>query len=312
MKKIELLFVAVFLIFILMGCNKMNNETYNKLNIVTSFYPMYIATSNIVEGVEDVELTNMTKTDVGCLHDYQLTTKDMNVLEKADVFIINGGGMESFLDKAISAYPALNIINSSDGIIKKHEIEEHSYVQNVEGSHEHKDGHHHGENSHIWVSISMYIEQVKNIANELSQIDETNKDKYISNANKYIEKLDSLKNEMHKELDDLENRNIITFHEAFEFFAEEFDLNVVAVIEREPGTSPSAGELAKIIETAKSTNATAIFVEPQYDSNIANIIATETNRPVYNLDPVVTGELSKDAYEKIMKENLEVLKEALK
>lgn len=307
MKKIYMIFIVVILMFVLIGCNQTNYKDKNKLNIVTSFYPMYIATSNITDGIEDINLTNMTKTDVGCLHDYKLTTKDMNVLERADVFIINGGGMESFLDKAISAYPNLKIINASDGILEKHEDEDHH--EEIE---KHEEGHHHEQNSHIWVSISMYIEQVRNIANKLSEIDTKNKEKYLSNANAYIEKLESLKNEMHNELDDLEHRNIITFHEAFEFFAEEFNLNVVAVIEREPGTSPSAGELAEIINKTKDTNAVAIFVEPQYDSSVAKVIASETNKPVYTLDPIVTGELNKDAYEKIMKENLEVLKEALK
>ncbi|MBQ9314813.1 MAG: zinc ABC transporter substrate-binding protein [Clostridia bacterium] len=305
MKNICYFFIFFMMLFTLIGCSQSQNKDTNKLNIVTSFYPIYIATSNIVDNVENVNLSNMTNIEVGCLHDYQLTTKDMNELERADIFIVNGGGMESFLDKAINTCPELNIIDSSEGIIQAHEQEEHA-----EEDDEH--GHHHGENAHIWVSISMYIEQVKNIAESLGKIDSQNKEKYMANANNYINKLEELKEQMHSELGVLKNRNIVTFHEAFEFFAEEFGLNVVAVIEREPGTSPSAGELAKIIEDIKDTNATAIFVEPQYDAGIANVIANETNKPVYTLDPVVTGELSKDAYERIMKENLRILKEALK
>lgn len=302
MKRIRLAFTIILLTFSLFGCNGTEQVNSNKVvNIVTSFYPMYIAASNIVDGIDDVKLTNMTKTEVGCLHDYQLTTKDMNVLEKADVFIINGGGMESFLNKAMSAYPELSIINASENIIENHIEEVHM-----------GDVHNHEHNSHVWVSISMYIEQVKNIANELGKINPENKEKYLQNANNYINKLEKLKSKMHDTLDDLNNRNIVTFHEAFEFFAEEFGLNVVAVIEREPGTTPSAGELAEIIEKIKNVNASAIFVEPQYETSIANVIANETNVPVYTLDPVVTGDLEKDAYEKIMEKNMEVLKEALK
>lgn len=289
--------------FLLISCSEDKND--QKFNIVTSFYPMYIATSNIVDGIDDVSLKNMTNVEVGCLHDYQLTTKDMNILERANIFIINGGGMESFMEKAISAYPNLVIINSSEGILEKHDEEKHERITNNKE-------HHHGDNAHIWVSISMYIEQVKNIANQLSEVDPNNKDKYLSNANTYIQKLEKLKDEMHKDLDTIENKNIVTFHEAFEFFAEEFNLNVVAVIEREPGTSPSAGELANIIDTIKASNANAIFVEPQYEASVANTISKETGIPVYMLNPVVTGSLNKDAYEKIMKENLKVLKEALK
>ena len=302
MKKI-IFVLLIICCFILCGCGYQENKIdENKFNIVTSFYPMYVATSNIVDGVEDVTLSNMTDVQVGCLHDYQMTTKDMNKLEKADVFIINGGGMESFLDKATSSCKNLKVINSSEGILEENEHEE--------GHHEHEESHNE-ENAHIWVSISLYINQVQNIANELARADEKNADKYLENAEIYIEKLKTLKNEMHEKLDNLEKKNIVTFHEAFSYFADEFNLNVVAVIEREPGTSPSAGQLAKIIDEIKETSAKAIFVEPQYEKTTANVISKETGVPVYTLDPIVSGKLDKGEYERIMRENLKVLEEAL-
>ena len=302
MKKI-IFALLIICCFILCGCEYQENKIdENKFNIVTSFYPMYVATSNIVDGIEDVTLSNMTDVQVGCLHDYQMTTKDMNKLEKADVFIINGGGMESFLDKATSSCKNLKVINSSEGILEEDEHEE--------GHHGHEENHSE-ENAHIWVSISLYMEQVQNIANELAKVDEKNADKYLKNAEIYIEKLKVLNDEMHEKLDKLEKKNIVTFHEAFSYFADEFDLNVVAVIEREPGTSPSAGQLAKIIDEIKETSATAIFVEPQYEKTTANVISKETGVPVYTLDPIVSGKLDKGEYERIMRENLKVLEEAL-
>lgn len=302
MKKIVFVLLIVCC-FTLCGCGYQENKIdQNKFNIVTSFYPMYVATSNIVDGVEDVTLSNMTDVQVGCLHDYQMTTKDMNKLEKADVFIINGGGMESFLDKATSSCKNLKVINSSEGILEEGEHED--------DHHEHEESHNE-ENAHIWVSISLYINQVQNIANELAKVDEKNADKYLKNAEIYIEKLKNLKSEMHEKLDNLEKKNIVTFHEAFSYFADEFNLNVVAVIEREPGTSPSAGQLAKIIDEIKETSAKAIFVEPQYEKTIANVISKETGVPVYTLDPIVSGKLDKGEYERIMRENLKVLEEAL-
>lgn len=301
MKKFSILLLILML---LTGCNFKNEVNNNDLKIVTSFYPVYIATLNIVDGAENVSLSNLTSTDVGCLHDYQLTTANMLILNKADVLVINGGGMESFVQKAIDNSDGLKIIDSSNGILEEHE-ENHA-----ENNHNH--GHEHGENAHIWVSVSLYIEQVKNIKRELCVIDPKNKDIYEKNAAEYIEKLEKLKDEMHEQLDDIEDKNIVTFHEAFEFFAEEFDLNIVAVIEREPGTYPSAGELAEIIDIVRQMEAKAIFTEPQYFENAANIIARETGRTLYSLDPIVTGDLNKDAYEKTMRKNLEILVEALK
>lgn len=301
MKK-RLLFIALIIVSLfLVGCEKTQTIQEEKLNISTSFYPMYIATANIVDGVEDVTLECLASPEVGCLHDYQLTVNDMKKLEGADVFVINGGGMESFLDKAISVYPEIKIINASTDILEEHHAE-----------HEHEEGHHHEENPHVWVSVSLYIEQIKNIVEELKNVDPQNADKYEANAKLYIEKLTELKNEMHVKAESFNYKNVVTFHEAFEFFAEEFGLNVVAVIEREPGTYPSAKDLVRIVDTIKELDVNAIFVEPQYLKTAATTIANETKVNTYELDPVVSGTFEKDAYEKIMIKNIEVLEEALK
>ena len=117
---------------------------------------------------------------------------------------------------------------------------------------------------------------------------------------------------MHDVIDIAKNKNIVTFHEAFLYFAKEFDLNVVDVIQREPGTYPSAKEVAEIIKNIKDKDVSAIFVEPQYSRTAADTISKETGVLVYELDPIVTGQLEKDAYIETMEKNLEVLKQALR
>lgn len=304
-----LIFLILVLALSLTGCNKTSEEKSNStLDIVTSFYPMYIATSNIINGAENVTLKILASPEVGCLHDYQLTVKDMMTLENAEVFVINGGGMESFLDKAISNYQNLKIVNAFIETESGDELEEH----HEEEEHNHSHNHESDVNAHIWVSVSLYIEQVEKICDGLKNIDPENAELYEKNKNIYINKLEKLKEEMHQKLDNVEKKNIVTFHEAFYYFAKEFGLNIVSVIEREPGTSPSAGELVKIIDEIESKDVNAIFVEPQYLKTAANTISSETGISVYELDPIVSGNLEKDAYEEKMKKNLEVLLEALK
>jgi len=84
--------------------------------VVTSFYPMYVATENVIGDVEGVTLENLSEPQTGCLHDYQLTAADMKLLSKADVFIVNGGGIESFLSDVAESYPDLKIVQACDGI----------------------------------------------------------------------------------------------------------------------------------------------------------------------------------------------------
>lgn len=316
--KILILLLSTSLL--LMGCNNTKSTTATKdentINIVTSFYPIYISTLNIVKDVPNVNLTNMTKSQTGCLHDYQLTPQDLKTLENADILVVNGAGMESFLDDIISQYPDLKIIDASEGLNLIHEDEhEDEHEHEHEDEHEHDHDHDHEYNPHVWVSISGNISQVKNIASALGELNPENKSLYDSNANAYIAKLEDLSKEMHAELDNLPNRNIVTFHEAFPYFAKEFNLNIAAVMQIEPDSEPSAKEIEKIIETIKTNNIKALFTEPQYSSKVATTISNETGAKVYELDPIVTGDSTPDSYDDYinkMKENLNVLKEALK
>jgi zinc transport system substrate-binding protein len=262
------------------------------VEILTSFYPMYVSTLNVVGDTPGVNVTCLTPPIVGCLHDYSLSPGDMKKLAGADIFVVNGAGMESFLDKVVKQLPSLEIIEASKGIRLAFD-----------------------DNPHVWVSISGAIQQVKNIAAGLAKADPERAANYKKNADAYIAKLEALRKEMHAALDGIKNRNIITFHEAFPYFAREFNLNVIGVIEREPGSEPSARELASTIETVKKQNVHALFAEPQYPMKSAKVIEKETGVPVWILDPVVTGPRdpakARDAYLVAMRQNLEVLRKAL-
>ena len=273
----KILTIIILVSLFLTGCNnsaKSNNstESNNKLTIVTSFYPMYISTLNIVKDIPDVEVINMTAPQTGCLHDYSLSTKDLKTLSNADILIINGAGMESFLDDVIDEYSDLKIIEASNGI---------SLIEDTD-----HDEHEHDVNPHVWVSISKNIEEVSNIAKELSAFDPNHASEYEANADAYIAKLENLRTEMHAALDNVNNKDIITFHEAFPYFAEEFNLNIAGVIEVEPDSEPSAKEVENIISIINEKNIKALFTEPQYSSKIADTIAKETGASIYTLDPI--------------------------
>ena len=282
----------------LVGCGGTDKpaekKTAEPFRIVTSFYPMYVATINITDGVDGVEVYNMTKPQTGCLHDYQLMTEDMKTLEKADAFVINGAGMEDFMDKVTEQQKKLKVIDASRGIELIHEE---------------------GDNPHVWLSVTDAITQVRNIADQLKEADPAHAAAYEKNAVAYIEKLSSLKSEMHAALDNVPHKDIVTFHEAFPYFAKEFNLNIIGVVEREPGTEPTPTELQETIEQVNALPTKVLFTEPQYSPAAAETIARETGAKIYTLDPVVTGEATpaaKNAYIDTMKKNMKTLQEALK
>lgn len=292
-KLLLLIFMSAMLV--LSGCAG-NPVGDGKLKIVTSFYPMYIDAINIAGGIDDVEVINLTKPQTGCLHDYQLTTEDMKTLETADILIVNGLGMESFLEKVTSAQKNLKIVDASQS--------EEIYLL--------KDGDE--INPHVWVSITYAMQQVKAIQRQLCEIDPDHADAYKKNALEYLNKLATLRDDMHLALDNLPNKDIVTFHEAFPYFAAEFKFNIIAVIEREPGTEPTPQELAETIAKVNALPVKVLFTEPQYSPKAAETIARETDAKIFMLDPVVTGDATpanSNAYLDSMMNNMMVLVRAL-
>ncbi len=276
------------------GSSQKNTAQKDSFHVVTSFYPMYVATINITHGIDGVSVTNMTKPQTGCLHDYQLTTQDMKTLESADAFVVNGAGMESFLDKVIQKQKNLKIIDASKNIELLSENGE--------------------QNPHVWLSVTAAIQQVKNITEQLKAADPQHADAYQANSDIYVTKLEALKKEMHAALDQVPNKDIVTFHEAFPYFAKEFGLNIISVIEREPGTEPTPTELENTIRQVNALPVKILFTEPQYSPSSAQTIARETGASIYALDPIVTGkadESALNAYIDIMHQNMDTLRKAL-
>ena len=287
------------------GCGTPAKES-SRLKLLASFYPIAIMALNITDGVEGVAVESMAQQQTGCLHDFQMTTADMKKAETADAFLINGAGMEGFLDKISDQLPELPVIDSSTGIPLIASGEDHH--------HDGGEGHDHDQedyNPHLWVSITNCMEQVRNLSEGIIALDPEHEAEYRENTETYLEKLSALRDKMHSALDHVKNKDIITFHEAFPYFAEEFGLHIAAVINREPDSQPSAKELADTIRLVRETGVKALFVEPLYPETSADIIAAETGAQVYVLDPAVSGDWDKNAYLTAMESNLQVLEQAL-
>lgn len=287
--KILKIILPLLIVFVLSaGCSREKAVVSgNEFLIVTSFYPVYVIAKNTADGIEGVRVVNMTPPVTGCLHDYSVTAGDMKNLENSDIFLFNGAGMESFLDKIAGKYPGLKTAELSRGI---------SLIKNSEGV-----------NPHVWVSVGNAAVMTENCVKALSEADPENAGKYKSNGGKYIKELKLLESVMKAGLAKFSGRKIITFHEAFPYFAKEYNFEIAAVIEREPGSEPSAKELAETIKLVRSAKIKTLFAEPQYPSSSAKVIANETGAEIFVLDPAVTGDDDKDAYIKIMKKNLSVL-----
>ena len=296
-KKVAVLLVTfLVLIGLSAGVLALSGKSGRKkagFDVIASFYPVYIMAENICDGVDGVNVSNMTPNQTGCLHDYQITTEDMKKLENADVFILNGGGMETFVEKVVSEIPSFSLIYTDDGVDMLPSEEEEGEF-----------------NAHAWLDPARYKKQVENLAKGLSGYDPANNDKYMENMEKYIEKIDEVAAAYAEFAGSVtERRSTVIFHEAFSYLPVFAPVDVLAEVEA-PGDNSalSAGELAEVVDTVNAENIDFIIVEEQYRLSVADRIAEETGADVLVLDSLVTGNGAKDAWISGMNDNLEKLR----
>ena len=291
---------------------KNTDEADDMLTVVTSFYPMYIAALNIVDGVEGVRLENLSEPQTGCLHDFQLTPEDMKLLSTADVFVINGGGIESFMSDVAKAYPKLDVVEACENVALLSEDDadsDHDHDHDAESDSDHD--HDHGdENAHAWMSVPRYRTMVQTIASRLAEKDVKHADEYYANAKAYDAKLAVLEEKINSIKSLTNGQNIIIFHEAYAYVADDFSMNACYLLDLDEERSVSAGEIKQVIGAIKDDSVSVILAEELYGKSMGDTVSRETDVHVVYIDPLNRGEYDKDSYLDGMEHNIELIKEA--
>ena len=305
--------------------------------VVTSFYPMYIATMNVVGDIEGVTLKNLSEPQTGCLHDFQLTPADMKLLSTADVFIINGGGIESFMEEIAAQYPDLVVIEACDGIelLCEEEAREHDHSDDAdthaetddvhaEDMHDDEgadlddetsgvhDEHNHDVNAHAWMSVELYRKQVENIASGLANVAPEFAESFLANAGVYDGKLEELQVEQEALLTLTQGEEAIMFHCAYDYVAEDLGLEVAFCMDLDEERQVSAGEVAEVLEIIEEHGVKYIFAEELYGADMCNLVQKEADVAVIYLDPLNRGEYEADRYIEGMRNNLKLIEEAFR
>lgn len=293
--KNKYVFTAVLLAVILLvgtGCTMLylrhqdtDTETA-QLTVVTSFYPMYIAAENVIGDCDGVTLENLSEQQTGCLHDYQLTSEDMKLLSTADVFVINGGGIESFLAEVAEQYPDLIMIDACED------------VNLLE------------DNAHVWMSMDRYMIQVQTICDELAEADPEHREIYRENTDNYLEKIRSLRDEYADLTETLNGQQVILFHEAYEYLADDLGLEVAGLMDLDEERQVSAGEVAGILSTIEECRISVIFAEELYAKDMGDTMEQESDVQVVYLDTLTRGDYDADSYLEGMRANLELIRDA--
>ena len=305
-KRVFVLLMALMLI--VSGCGKQVDTTENneKLQVVTSFYPIYLLAQAVTEGAEGLELKNMAQPQTGCLHDYELTISDMKLLEGADVLIINGGGMENFLTQALERYPELIIVDTSDGIELLEEEGHHHHEEETEEEHDAHDGHDHEGNPHIWLSPEKAAHQAETIAAALSELDQAEKKIFAENAGKFHADAHELEERAHA-IGIPEGEFAAVFHEGFAYLSELFHMETVFGMFADEYQMPSAKELAEAADEAKEHGVRFFLTADDNGRIYAETLAAEADETIILMDPLTTADEDNLSYVERMAENIETI-----
>ncbi|GIO29664.1 MULTISPECIES: metal ABC transporter substrate-binding protein [Paenibacillus] len=308
-----------------------------KLKIEASFYPMYEFASRVAGDLADVHLLIPADTEP---HDWEPTPKDIENIEKADVLVYNGAGLEGWVDQILgsSDNKNLSVIEASKGLELIEGKEEHghgddAHSEHADGkdqvttedhaaeadhSHEHVHDHNHdhgGMDPHVWLSPQLAVKEVRNIEAALIAKAPEHQEQFTKNADAYVAKLEQLDADYKKELQNAKRKDFITQHAAFGYLAKTYGLTQVPIAGLSPEQEPSASGMAEVVKFAKEHQVKTIFFETLVSSQVADTIAKELGAQTAVLNPLEGLTADEQAqhmdYISVMRANLEALKKAL-
>lgn len=291
MKKLCIPLIFLFMLG-LPGCAGQSSQP----PILATTKPVYDFTAALCQGT-GLEIGLLIDENISCLHDYSLSTTQMRSIEKAQVVIISGAGLEAFPMEVLSRCGY--IIDASADVPLLECDEGHD--------HEHDHAHSHEHDPHIWLSPANAEIMAENICQGLIAQYPAHAAAMEKNLALLLEKLDDLQVYGEEMLAELSCREMITFHDGFGYLAKAFDLTILAAVEEESGSEASAKELIELIEAVERHNLPAIFNEANGSPSASGIIAAQTGADVFTLDMA----MGRGNYFEAMYQNINTLKEAL-
>lgn len=280
MRHLKLL-AALLAVLLLTACGAAPKE---QGAIAATTAPVAQFAQAIVEGT-DLSIAQVVTDSVSCLHDYSLSVRQMETIEKSPVVLISGAGLEGFMGDALKA--ADKVVDCSEGV----------ELRQLEGH----------DDPHIWLDPSRAKIMAENICLGLSEVYPEHKEQFRSNTDALVQRLEDLRAYGEAALQDVNCRELITFHDGFSYLAESMNLEILAAVEEESGSEASAADLMEIIDLVKTHNIPAIFTEKNGSDAAASVIHAETGAAAFQLDTAMGGSDYFDA----MTNNFDTLKEAL-
>jgi zinc transport system substrate-binding protein len=315
------------------GCAPQGNESgmkEGKVNVVTSFFPLYDFAATI--GGDYVHVINMIPTGVEP-HEWTPKSQDMTNISKAQMFVYQGSGFEGWTEDVLGGIDTsgIVIVEASNGIplMKAAETDTHA----DEGAHEeeaahadeeaheeekadHADEHEHGEyDPHTWLSPRSAIYMAENILDGLKKADPEHAAEYTANFESLKKDLTALDQKFTEQLSAVSNKEMVVSHQAFGYLARDYGLVQMPMMGISPDGEPTAQDLKKISEFVKEHNVTYLFTEELVSDQLAKTLADDLGiqtLPLHPLEGLTEAEAqANETYITVMEKNLANLVTAL-
>jgi zinc transport system substrate-binding protein len=285
-----------------------------KPKVVVSIFPLYDLTRRIAGPDADVTLLLPPGKNE---HTFDPTPRDVATVAQARLGVMVGLGLDAWMEKLVKdAAPTARVLKAGERVptitIKADVLGDEEADAARDGGvedHDHEKG---ATDPHVWLDPQRARLIVKQIAEELARTDGAHGPGYRERADAVDASLDALDRELEQRTQALKTKGFITFHGSFGYFADRYKLQILAVIEPYPGSSPDSKYISKVLSTVKAKKVPALFSEPQLDPRPAQILADEGKIPLGVLDPVGGSTPETDSYEKMLRFDVASLEKYLK
>ena len=302
-----------------------------KVRVLATTYPVYLITRAVTQNSPDVQVDLLIPAQTGCPHDYALTPKDMQKLAKAKIVVINGLGLEAFLDKPLAAAGKITVIDSSKGvnaIVEDHDEGQHAAHGDADKAHkedhghaaaaghdhghehEHDHGHDHGGiNPHAFASPMQAAVMARNIGRGLAAAEPVAAKNCPEVAEAYAARLEAVGKRLAAVGANAANKNVVALHDGMAYLVRDAGLNLVDVIQEDEEAQPSAARLLDLVKKIKESKPVVLIGEPQYSEKPVRALSAETGVPAVQLDSLASGltNVPLDYYETVMANNCAIL-----
>ncbi len=312
MKKRIGLLIMTIAVLVLSACQSSSSdgeETEGRLNIMTSFYPVYVFTQQVAGDLAHVDM--MVKG--ADAHSFEPSAKNLAVIEESDAFIYANPEMETWVPALVESLSSSTVIVETDENI--------DLIQETDAGHEETDDgeledHDHTVDPHTWLDPVLAQQQVTEIKEALIELDPENEAAYTENAESFIAELEELNKDYETAFESADHRLFITQHAAFGYIAHRYNLVQESLAGLSSESEASAQRMAEVTELIKEEEVPVIYYNSTASSDLAQTVADETaieTEVLYSLESVEDEELhSAEGYLSLMRENLENLKKTIR